>query len=142
MNRRSFLELAGSLPIHNVFARSVLHLHTQARNTTEGPVVETTTGKVRGLLESGVAAFKGIRYGLSTAGERRFMPAEGPTPWTGVVEAYEYGPRAPQPFRPMIPEIGDAFTRLSLRAGGVRHLRNDSDPVRIERNRRRALRCA
>ncbi len=33
-------------------------------------------------------------------------------------------------------------SRPSFRTGGVGHLGNDSDPVRIERNRRRAVRCA
>jgi para-nitrobenzyl esterase len=33
-----------------------------------------------------------------------------PAAWTGVRDAFEYGPRAWQPFRPMIPEIGDALT--------------------------------
>src|SRR5262245_44847329 len=110
MHRRSFLELgASSLVMHNLFARSAAHLCAQERNSRPGPIVETTKGKVRGLLDRGVSAFKGIRYGMSTAGERRFMPAVGPESWTGVVEAYEYGPRAPHPFRSMIPEIGDAL---------------------------------
>jgi para-nitrobenzyl esterase len=109
VRRRLFLELGvGSLVMHSL-ARSAAHLCAQERNSVPGPIVETTNGKVRGLLDGGVSTFKGIRYGMSTAGERRFMPAVGPEPWTGVVEASEYGPRAPQPFRPMIPEIGDAL---------------------------------
>jgi para-nitrobenzyl esterase len=61
-----------------------------------GATVETDSGKLRGLTLSGVQAFKGIRYGASTAGERRFMPPARPEPWTGLRDAFALGPRAPQ----------------------------------------------
>lgn len=57
-----------------------------------------------------MAAFRGLRYGASTAGANRFQPPAPLAPWTGVRDALEKGPRAWQPFRPMIPEIGDALT--------------------------------
>jgi para-nitrobenzyl esterase len=60
------------------------------------PVAETRSGRVRGLLERGIAVFKGIPYGGDTAG-RRFMPAVAPVAWSGVHEATGFGPRAPQP---------------------------------------------
>jgi len=36
------------------------------------PVVDTTSGKIRGMAVDGIAAFKGIPYGASTAGASRF----------------------------------------------------------------------
>ncbi len=60
-------------------------------------------------MDEGVHIFKGVRYGASTEGTARFLPPVTPAPWAGVVEATSYGPRAPQPFRRMVPEIGDAL---------------------------------
>ena len=51
---------------------------------------------MRGYLDSGVAAFKGIRYGADTAA-RRFLPPVPPEPWTDIREATTFGPTAPQP---------------------------------------------
>ncbi len=102
MNRRSFLAMSGA-----ACAGSAARVFADAasRQTT----VETTFGKVRGGVDDGVHVFKGVRYGASTAGTARFLPPAKPTPWGGVRDATSYGPRAPQPFRRMVPEIGDAL---------------------------------
>ena len=54
-------------------------------------VAETTTGKIRGFRRNGVYTFKGLPYGASTAGERRFMPPVKPEPWNGIRNALQYG---------------------------------------------------
>ena len=106
MHRRDFLHLSGmSLLVSAVPASAA-----QAQRSTPGPVVETAAGRVRGLALNGLVTFKGIRYGASTAGANRFQPPVKPPAWTGIADAFEDGPRAWQPSRPMIPEIGDALT--------------------------------
>ncbi len=108
MNRRTFIHATGgalALPLFWRGPDSAL-----AQNSQRGPAIDTTFGKVRGLTSNGLSSFKGLRYGASTADANRFQPPVKPTPWTGVVDAFEAGPRAWQPFRPMVPEIGDALT--------------------------------
>ena len=87
---------------------------------TTGSTVETSVGKVRGYVEQGVHIFKGVPYGASTAGSARFLPPSTTRPWTGVHDAITYGPRAPQPFRRMVPEIGDALVGPVLAAAAAR----------------------
>jgi para-nitrobenzyl esterase len=67
----------------------------QAR-AQEGRIVETTEGRYRGLLVDGVHVFKGMRYGASTAGARRFLPPRPPERFAGVQDAFDYGPQTPQ----------------------------------------------
>ncbi len=63
---------------------------------TGSPVVETASGRVRGVTSDGVHVFKGIPYGASTAGANRFMPPRKPEPWTGGREAIVHAGRSPQ----------------------------------------------
>jgi para-nitrobenzyl esterase len=79
-----------------------------------GAVVETTSGKVRGLVIDKINAFKGIRYGASTAGANRFMPPAKPTAWTGIQDAFEWGQEAPQGPHTEIAEVATTIPKLTV----------------------------
>jgi para-nitrobenzyl esterase len=109
IDRRSFLgggSAAASIILGGGlgFARAL----TAARSESgSGPMVETTNGKIRGVVIDKVNAFKGIPYGASTAGPGRFMPPVKPQPWSDIKETTQFGHRSPQqPGQLEIPEVG------------------------------------
>ncbi|MDG4666945.1 carboxylesterase/lipase family protein [Mycobacterium sp. 236(2023)] len=67
------------------------------------PVVETTSGPVRGVDDGIVKAWKGVRYAAAPVGELRWRAPEPPVAWTQPLEAGHVGPVCPQPTDPKIP---------------------------------------
>ena len=59
-------------------------------------VVDTTTGKLEGLVESGLHVFRGIPFARPPIGDLRLRAPAPVEPWTGVRPAHEFGYWAPQ----------------------------------------------
>ena len=100
LDRRAFLRSSGSAAaavalVSQGYATG-LWAQTAPAAASASALVDTTAGKIRGVLSDGVNVFKGVPYGASTAGAARFMPPAKPVPWTGVRDAFELGQRAPQ----------------------------------------------
>lgn len=68
-----------------------IHGSSIAAERRRSLVVETVHGRLRGIVENGVAAFKGIPYAQSTAGRNRFLPPQPLKPWAGVRDATRLG---------------------------------------------------
>ncbi|MGB7405864.1 MAG: carboxylesterase family protein [Pacificimonas sp.] len=73
-----------------------LSVSPAAAQDEAAPVAATQYGDVRGLMDDGVAVFRGIRYGADTS-DRRFQPALPPMPWADVKDATSWGDAIPQP---------------------------------------------
>jgi para-nitrobenzyl esterase len=90
-SRREFITQASV-----ILAGSGVFLKSAWGAQTRLVAADTTFGRIRGVDAAGIKTFKGVPYGASTAGQNRFMPPVSPSRWTGVRDALEYGPSAPQ----------------------------------------------
>src|SRR5215471_305705 len=59
-------------------------------------VINSTNGRVQGLIHDGVHTFKGIRYGAPPVGPLRWMPPQKPDPWKTILDCSDYGAPAMQ----------------------------------------------
>jgi para-nitrobenzyl esterase len=94
IDRRDFVGL-GAAAAAGVLTHSPLWAQ-DTRGVPMTPVVQTASGRVRGIVRFGVNQFWGVPYAASAAGPNRFMPPAKPSPWTGIRECVEVGHRSPQ----------------------------------------------
>jgi len=71
-----------------------------------GNTIETSYGKVHGVVENGLHLFRGIPYAQPPVGTRRFQPPQKPEPWAGVRDASRFGSAAPQGASMLGPMLG------------------------------------
>src|SRR5579864_2222134 len=80
------------------FSRAAMPLDLEAANESSAiaPVVDTTAGKIRGVVNRGVLIYRGVPYGASTGGSNRFLPPRTAEAWSGVRDAFQNGHSSPQ----------------------------------------------
>ncbi len=62
----------------------------------DAPVAHTALGDLRGEWQDGIAAFRGVPYATPPLGELRFAAAAPIRSWSGLRDATQHGPIAPQ----------------------------------------------
>jgi para-nitrobenzyl esterase len=96
-DRREFLSVSAAAAAGVLAHGRVAPVWAQdTRGLPMTPVVQTASGRVRGVVKFGVNQFWGVPYAASTEGANRFMPPVKTAPWTGVRDCVEVGHRAPQ----------------------------------------------
>lgn len=73
-----------------------LSLHAYAQG--DRPVIQIESGRVQGVTEHNMFAFKNIPYAAPPVGDLRWRPPQPALPWTGTRDASRFGDSCPQPF--------------------------------------------
>jgi para-nitrobenzyl esterase len=92
-------------------------------------VVATENGAVRGVAVSGTYAFRGLPYAAPPTGQLRWKPPQPPASWTGVRDASQFAPSAPQPGNPFVPAGAQSEDSLYLNVSTPTLVRTANRPV-------------
>lgn len=83
-----------------------------SRGQNYHPTVNTQYGKLRGVrvplpseILGPVDQYLGVPYAASPVGEKRFLPPEQPSSWSGIKNATHFAPVCPQNIHNAVPEI-------------------------------------
>ncbi len=82
-------------------------------------IVRSTNGDVRGSLDHGIYAFKGIPYAESVGGMARWLPPQRRRPWKGQFDATEYGAACMQFGGGAAPRLPGPRRSYFMAAGGL-----------------------
>ena len=107
MNRRQFLYGSAAMAL-----MSAMPFHAHA---SEGPIVKTPKGSVRGLTLDGVHVFRGVPCGMPPyQGKHCLALPEPVAPWNGVIDAVTFGDIPLQPDGKGKPLGGGDCLRLNI----------------------------
>ena len=67
-------------------------------------IIEISGGKLQGYVVKDIEVYKGVPYAEPPIGDLRFNAPMSKKSWSGVLEATNFGPVAPQPPRPFTPQ--------------------------------------
>ena len=62
-----------------------------AASLQTSPLVRVESGELQGVVDDGVASFKGIPFAAPPVGDLRWRPPQPAAPWTGARQAAEFG---------------------------------------------------
>lgn len=96
----------------SLWVLSVCWCFAAVRGQNYHPTVNTQYGKLRGVrvplpseILGPVDQYLGVPYAASPVGEKRFMPPEPPSSWSGIKNATHFAPVCPQNIHNAVPEI-------------------------------------
>lgn len=87
--------------------------------------VKTTNGPIVGLVENGVSAFRGVRYGAPPVGALRWAPPQRPEPWKDPALCARYGQASIQ-----LSSGGSAVRYPGTIGAGLDQLMGSSEDIR------------
>src|SRR3984893_19311565 len=92
------MTMTRALLLGSVLATDVLSTSAMAddQDDSNGPLVQTAEGPVRGLVRDGVFEFLGIPYAAPPVGALRWMPPQPVEHWSAPLDATHYANTCPQ----------------------------------------------